>query len=41
MTVLSFEDLFAGKMIAALDRQNPRDLFDIHGLLTNEGLTDA
>ncbi len=41
MTVLSFEDLFAGKMVAALDRQHPRDLFDVHGLLANEGLTDA
>jgi predicted nucleotidyltransferase component of viral defense system len=26
--VLSFEDLFAGKLVAALDRQHPRDLFD-------------
>ena len=41
MTVLSFEDLFAGKMVAALDRQHPRDLFDIHGLISNEGLTDT
>ena len=38
--VVSFEDLFAGKMMAALDRQHPRDLFDIKGLLENEGLTD-
>jgi predicted nucleotidyltransferase component of viral defense system len=38
--VVSFEDLFAGKMMAALDRQHPRDLFDIKGLFENEGITD-
>ena len=27
---LSFEDLYAGKFCAALDRQHPRDLFDIY-----------
>lgn len=37
--VLSFEDLFAGKIMAALDRQHPRDLFDIRGLIENEGIT--
>lgn len=37
--VVSFEDLFAGKIIAALDRQHPRDLFDIKGLLENEGIS--
>lgn len=36
--VVSFEDLFAGKLVAALDRQHPRDLFDVRGLLTHEGL---
>ncbi|MCP5178996.1 MAG: nucleotidyl transferase AbiEii/AbiGii toxin family protein [Pseudomonadales bacterium] len=40
MNVLSFEDLYAGKIAAALDRQHPRDLFDIHLLLENEGLTE-
>lgn len=30
MQLLSFEDLYAGKLCAALDRQHPRDLFDIH-----------
>lgn len=39
-SVVSFEDLFAGKLVAALDRQHPRDLFDVRGLLSNEGLTD-
>lgn len=38
MQVLSFADLYAGKIMAALDRQHPRDLFDIHTLLLNEGL---
>jgi len=38
--VLSFADLYAGKILAALDRQHPRDLFDVHQLLINEGLTD-
>jgi predicted nucleotidyltransferase component of viral defense system len=36
---LSFEDLFGGKICAALIRQHPRDLFDVMGLLNNEGLT--
>lgn len=38
--VVSFEDLFAGKLHAALDRQHPRDLFDVKLLYENEGLTD-
>ena len=40
MNVLSFADIYAGKVMAALDRQHPRDLFDIHHLFENEGLTD-
>lgn len=40
MNVLSFADLYAGKILAALDRQHPRDLFDVHHLLKNEGITD-
>jgi hypothetical protein len=40
VTSLSFEDLYGGKIVAALDRQHPRDLFDIKLLLENEGLTD-
>jgi len=39
MQVLSFADLYAGKLCAALDRQHPRDLFDIKLLLEAEGLT--
>jgi len=37
--ILSFEDCFAGKLVAALDRQHPRDLFDVAQLLATEGLT--
>jgi predicted nucleotidyltransferase component of viral defense system len=40
MNVLSFADLYAGKIMAALDRQHPRDLFDVHLLLEKEGITD-
>ena len=40
VNAVSFEDLFAGKLHAALDRQHPRDLFDIKLLYENEGLTD-
>jgi len=29
MRLLSFSDLYAGKIVAALDRQHPRDLFDV------------
>jgi hypothetical protein len=37
---LSFEDLYGGKACAALDRQHPRDLFDIHMLFKNEGFPE-
>lgn len=40
MPVLNFADLCAGKIMAALDRQHPRDLFDVRDLLANEGLDD-
>jgi predicted nucleotidyltransferase component of viral defense system len=39
--VLSVPDLYGGKICAALDRQHPRDLFDIRLLLEDERLTDA
>lgn len=38
--VLSFEDVYAGKINAALDRQHPRDLFDIKVLYENEEVSD-
>lgn len=37
----SFEDLYAGKICAALDRQHPRDLYDVKLLLENEGISEA
>jgi predicted nucleotidyltransferase component of viral defense system len=37
---LSIADLYGGKLCAALDRQHPRDLFDIKLLLENGGITD-
>lgn len=40
MQTVSFADLYAGKLVAALDRQHPRDLFDVRDLLANEGITD-
>lgn len=38
--IVSFADLYAGKLVAALDRQHPRDLFDVRDLLANEGIGD-
>ncbi|MBU0642333.1 MAG: nucleotidyl transferase AbiEii/AbiGii toxin family protein [Alphaproteobacteria bacterium] len=37
--VVSFDDLYAGKIVAALDRQHPRDLFDVRDLLRKEGIS--
>ena len=31
---------FAGKLVEALDRQHPRDLFDVRGLLAKEGIDE-
>lgn len=39
VNVISQAELFGGKICAALDRQHPRDLFDVHHMLENEGLT--
>ena len=39
MQLLSFEDIYGGKLCAALDRQHPRDLFDVFYLLENEGIS--
>lgn len=35
----SLEDVYAGKLVAALDRQHPRDLLDVMLLYQNEGVT--
>jgi predicted nucleotidyltransferase component of viral defense system len=40
MRIVSFADLFAGKLVAALDRQHPRDLFDVRELLAKEGIDE-
>lgn len=39
-TVLGDADLYGGKIVAALDRQHPRDLFDVKLLLDRSGMTD-
>lgn len=38
-TTLSEADIYGGKICAALDRQHPRDLFDIKILMDHEGIT--
>ena len=40
INVVSYGQLFGGKIVAALDRQHPRDLFDIKYLLDNEGFSN-
>ena len=37
--VVSLEDVYGGKLVAALDRQHPRDLFDVMQLFAHEGIT--
>lgn len=37
--VASLEDAYGGKLVAAMDRQHPRDLFDIMQLFAHEGIT--
>lgn len=37
--VVSVEDVYGGKLVAALDRQHPRDLFDVMQLFVHEGIT--
>ena len=39
VTTLSEADLYGGKLCAALDRQHPRDLFDVWMLWNADGLT--
>jgi predicted nucleotidyltransferase component of viral defense system len=41
LPVVSVEDLYGGKLVAALDRQHPRDLFDCMQLFAHEGITPA
>jgi len=37
--VVSLEDVYGGKLVAAMDRQHPRDLFDVLQLFAHEGIT--
>lgn len=39
INVVSLAELYGGKICAAIDRQHPRDIFDVKLLLENEGLT--
>jgi len=41
LPVVSLEDLYGGKLVAALDRQQPRDLFDVMQLFLYEGITSG
>lgn len=40
MPIVPLGQLYGSKLCAALDRQHPRDLFDVRLLLDNEGLSD-
>ncbi len=40
INVVSQGELFGGKICAALDRQHPRDLFDVYHLFKNEGISE-
>ncbi len=40
INVVSHAELYGGKILAALDRQHPRDLFDIKQLLYNDEFTE-
>ena len=37
--ILATAELYGSKLVAAMDRQHPRDIFDVKGLYENEGLT--
>ena len=39
LPVVSLEDLYGGKLVAAMNRQHPRDLFDVMQLFAYEGIT--
>lgn len=40
LPMLSHDEVYASKLVAALDRQHPRDLFDVYQLIMNEGISD-
>lgn len=37
--IVSVEDMYGGKLVAAMDRQHPRDLFDVLQLFAHVGIT--
>ena len=39
--ILARDELYAGKLVAALDRQHPRDLFDVWRLYESGGLSEG
>lgn len=39
LPLLSAEDIYGGKLVAAMDRQHPRDLFDVMELFAHGGIT--
>lgn len=39
LPLLSVEDVYGGKLVAAMDRQHPRDLFDVMELFAHGGIT--
>lgn len=39
--VLATAELYGSKLVAAMDRQHPRDLFDVWQMFESDGLTDA
>jgi predicted nucleotidyltransferase component of viral defense system len=41
LPLLSSEDIYGGKLVAAMDRQHPRDLFDIMELFVHDSITPA
>lgn len=41
LPILTPDELYASKLVAAMDRQHPRDLFDVWQLYQSGGITDA
>jgi hypothetical protein len=41
LPLLSSEDIYGGKLVAAMDRQHPRDLFDVMELFAHAGIMPA
>jgi len=37
--ILSPAELYGSKLVAAMDRQHPRDIFDVRGIYESDGLT--